>query len=418
MRITFCHNETEYLCDAQSVFLRRLMPELRRLGHEPRLLLIAPRDPEVCSLTAFCRSQGISLAATHSLGSIGNNVRWCLRQLAAHPADVFVPHHCHWALYAARWVKEAGIPSVGVLHSDDEATKRLIDVFCRPGSPFLLDGAVAVSGVIAEQVAAVHPGFRVTTIPCGVPIPQSLVEVPQETLRLAYFGRIVQEQKRILDMARAFARVSREVPGVECHIWGNGSEDEALRRLLETEPGGQRVRRHDAIPADDVYARLREHDVIVLLSDYEGTPTTVMEGMANGLVPIVTGIGGGTAALVEDGVTGLVVRDRDDGFVRAVAMLAAAPDRWRDLSRSAARRVADAYSASRTAEAWAAFLEALPVAGRGVGRIPVPGEVDVPARWRIQGPRYRGRINDVLAGAYASARFAAHRALAPRSPRP
>lgn len=414
MRITFCHNETEYLCDAQSVFLRRLMPALRALGHEPRLLLIAPRDPSVCSLAAFCRDHGIEFAATHSRGSMGNNVRWCLRQLATNPPDVFVAHHCYWALYASPWLREAGIPSVAVLHSDDAPTKRLIDVFCHADSPVRVSGAVAVSDVIQAQALACRAGLPVASIPCGVPTPDAPITRPGAGLRIAYFGRIVQEQKRILDLGRAFARVARELPAVECHIWGSGAEDAALARVLADEPGGERVQCHAAIPADEVYDRLREHEVVVLLSDYEGTPTSVMEGMANGLVPVVTDIGGGTRALVEHGVTGLVVRDRGDDFIRAIAGLAADRELWSRLSTAAAQRIRSRFSVGRTAELWSEFAATLaPAPGRRTA-IRVPGPVDIPERWRIAGPHYFNRVSDVVAGLYADARHAAHRATARR----
>ena len=152
MRITFCHNETEYLCDAQSIFLQRLMTALKARGHEPRLLLISPRDPARCALFAFCRTNEIPFAATHSLGSTSNNIRWCVSRLESDPPDVFVPNHCAWALYASRWAMVAGMPSVCVLHSDDEPVRSLIRTFGRSASPFRQTAFVAVSRAIRGVV--------------------------------------------------------------------------------------------------------------------------------------------------------------------------------------------------------------------------------------------------------------------------
>jgi colanic acid/amylovoran biosynthesis glycosyltransferase len=311
--MTFCHSETEYLCDAQSIFLQRLMPALRQLGHEPRLLLIAPRDPQSCALYKFCRDTGIGIDATFSRGSVGNNVRWCLRRLREHRPDVFVPHHCYWALYASCWVKNSGVPCIGVLHSDDAPTKQLMRLFGDPHSPFVLNGFVAVSEAIGRQLAEVHPQLPLAVIPCGVPLAGSTTSSPSGVLRVAYFGRLVQEQKRIADLAVAFARVSASQAGVECHIWGAGQDEALMRRALAGEPYGNAVVVHGAIPASEVYQRMREHHVIVLLSDYEGTPTAIMEGMANGLVPVARAIGGGLGALVKHEETGLLVRDREGG---------------------------------------------------------------------------------------------------------
>jgi glycosyltransferase involved in cell wall biosynthesis len=58
--------------------------------------------------------------------------------------------------------------------------------------------------------------------------------------------------------------------------------------------------------------QLIEHNILILLSDYEGTPGAVMDGMACGLVPVCTDISGGVQELVIPDQTGLLVRDRGD----------------------------------------------------------------------------------------------------------
>jgi colanic acid/amylovoran biosynthesis glycosyltransferase len=404
MRITFCHSETEYLCDAQSIFLQRLMPALRQLGHELRLLLIAPRDPKACALYKFCRANAIAIDATFSRGSMGNNVRWCVRKLRENRPDVFVPHHCYWALYASAWLRKSGVPCVGVLHSDDQPTKQLMRLFAQPGSPFTLTGFVAVSDVIRSQLVEVNPGLPAAVIPCGVPLPESPVSPPAGVLRVAYFGRFVQEQKRIADLAVAFARVATQGAGVECHVWGAGHDEDLMRRALASEPSGGLVVVHGAIPAGEIYRRMREHHVIVLLSDYEGTPTSIMEGMANGLVPVVLDIGGGVGDLVKHMQTGLLVRDRERDFEHAIGRLRADAPLWARLSTDAAAHVRANYSVESCAHRWSRFCEMLTATAGWPQAIRVPLHVGIPKTSQVDGQKYYSAPLDVLANLYSVAR--------------
>jgi glycosyltransferase involved in cell wall biosynthesis len=68
----------------------------------------------------------------------------------------------------------------------------------------------------------------------------------------------------------------------------------------------------------DVY---RQADVLVLTSDFEGTPNVVMEAMAAGL-PVVANRVGGVRELVQDGETGFTVDVTDeDGMVASLVAL-------------------------------------------------------------------------------------------------
>ncbi len=49
----------------------------------------------------------------------------------------------------------------------------------------------------------------------------------------------------------------------------------------------------------DIYKTLLKYNVFVLLSDYEGMSTSLMEAMACGLVPICTNIRSGTSEIIE-----------------------------------------------------------------------------------------------------------------------
>jgi glycosyltransferase involved in cell wall biosynthesis len=72
---------------------------------------------------------------------------------------------------------------------------------------------------------------------------------------------------------------------------------------------------------DDVPALMYHLYVFCLLSDYEGTPNVILEAMAAARPVVATRVGG-IPDLVQDNVTGFLVKPGDvDGFANAVKRL-------------------------------------------------------------------------------------------------
>lgn len=93
--------------------------------------------------------------------------------------------------------------------------------------------------------------------------------------RVAAVARL-DRQKRLERLIAAFARVRH--PNAELLILGEGDERASLERLVAELGLGERV----AMPGHvaDVAARLRQSDLLVMTSDYEGLPAAVLEAMA------------------------------------------------------------------------------------------------------------------------------------------
>jgi len=284
------------------------------------------------------------------------------------------------AYYASRWVREAGIPTVGILFAPDSFYSGLEDAFAFGAKRFRLSGIVGVSRALEARVLARNPqNLVVRRIPCGVPVfPARVVRNPS-ILRLAYVGRLVEEAKRISDLTHALCRAVREVPGTAAVLYGDGPDRAAVKSIIETEGGDGSVRLAGRFAnSDQVQRRLIECDVLVLLSDYEGLPVALLEGMACGCVPVCLRIPGGVSELVEDEVTGLLVEDRGNSFVTAIRRLQTEPGLWQRLSRAARTKIEAGYSIERCADQWAEFLSTLH-AGRGPKRpIKLPRHIKLP----------------------------------------
>jgi glycosyltransferase involved in cell wall biosynthesis len=231
--------------------------------------------------------------------------------------------HAHW-LAAAFVARFAGRPFVVTLHGTGSAG-RYSDVALvarRPGLVrWLLRPAravVCVSETIAAPVRAVGVA-NVVVIPNGVRIPET-VAPPAEPPEVLYVGRLSAE-KNIDTLVEACGDLNLVVAG-----------DGPMRALVPRALG--------AVPAEEVARLLERATVVVAPCETEGFGLAAAEAMAFGR-PVVAAAGGALLELVEDGVTGLLVKPRNAPALRsAVERLLADPElraRLGDAARDRAR---------------------------------------------------------------------------------
>jgi glycosyltransferase involved in cell wall biosynthesis len=101
-------------------------------------------------------------------------------------------------------------------------------------------------------------------------------------------------------------------------VAGKGSLEPMMRRLAQHSPAANRIAFVGAIPKSEMGAAMRNHDLLLMTSRFEGYPYAVVEGLASGL-PVITTPGGEPNGLVVTGVNGARV-EADDAelFVPAV----------------------------------------------------------------------------------------------------
>ena len=161
-------------------------------------------------------------------------------------------------------------------------------------------------------------------------------------------GRMCPE-KRFDRFLEALARARHAAQELRGMIVGDGPEEPDLRRravdlgLLPNDvlfPGRR----------DDVPALLRQADMLVLSSDYEGFPNVILEAMAARL-PVITTPAGDAGVVVEDGISGYVVPSDDIAMMAdRMVRLASSQGLRRELGAAGRRRVEQCYSFDGLAE--------------------------------------------------------------------
>jgi colanic acid/amylovoran biosynthesis glycosyltransferase len=382
MKVTFCTYDSPSYLGGPATWLSRLLPDLQSRGVQvTTLFFLDGLDKSRCRTYQHLLRQGISCHAFPMQSSTEEKIHWLLTLLEQSPPDIFVPHMLVAGFFASRWVKAAGIPTVGVLHSDDEFYRGVLRQFVFGPQAYQLSALVCVSDFLRQKVETEQATTitQVYKIPCGVPLPEQLSQPPTDTFKLIYVGRLTEEQKRISEVTRAFCQAVQNIPGTEATIYGDGSDRVNVEAILQQAGQGLPIHLAGQVDSDQLKAILQETHGIVLLSDYEGLPVALMEAMAYGVVPICLNIRSGIPELIEDGVQGLLVNDRREDFIAAVRKLKDNPDLWLQLSQSAHHKIAAAYSQESGTTAWLELFEALKLQGNPSPVISHPKWLHLPA---------------------------------------
>lgn len=380
MKITFCAYDLSEYFGGPNAWLRRLLPDLKKQGLDVNVLFITHSDPALCPTVMTLQNQGILCNAVTGLEFTEQRIQWIIESLYKNPPDIFVPNLMVPAFYATRWVKEAGIPTVGVMHSGDDFHYALLDEYVFGKPEYRLSALVCVSKHLEQQVLLREPnGIIVRRIPCGVPVPKASAHLPNGFFRIIYSGRLVEKAKRISEVTRALCRAVQEIPSTEAYIYGDGPERSAVENILLNEGRNHPVYLEGPVDSDTIHKYLLDGQIFVLLSDYEGLPISLMEAMACGLVPVCLKIPSGIPELINDGVNGILVADRKDSFINAVKRLRDNKGLWEQLSHAACATIKNNYSHDDCVKSWIRLFKDVERLKQNSHAIRVPRKITLPS---------------------------------------
>jgi glycosyltransferase involved in cell wall biosynthesis len=380
MTVTFCGYDKINVAGGPAIWLTRFPSVLREHGVDVRVRLFSWDDTQRGIVLKSLKEQGIDVSS-QQFSDTHTNIRYLINDLSWSSPDVFVPNLVTPAFFAGRWARSAGIPTIGVLHSDDAFYRSIQEEFIFGHPMYAMSGVVCVSEELMQQVSRRKPKNTVQArIPYGVPTPDLMATRIPGRLRIGFVGRLAEEQKRISEVTHAFCRVTQELEGVEAIIYGDGPDSHQVQQILATAGDSVRVRMAGAVSSEEIQARLvDECDTIVLLSDYEGLPISLLEAMACGLVPVCLRIRSGVPELVQNGVTGLLVGNRQQSFTDAIRQLRDNPDLWKRMSAAASQQVRKDNSLDAAAERWVALFQKLQHSSTGTKPISLPQRYKLPS---------------------------------------
>lgn len=304
----------------------------RRVQDRPhvRLYPIAgARRPSPLDALSFARLLRLARRAdlTHGHSSkAGFLVRLAAAAARRRARCVFTPHG--WSFWAAE-----GIEARLYLALERRAAR-----WCR--------AIVAVSAY--ERDAGLRAGVgraeQYRVIPNGIDLDRFALEPRPVAGRIVMLGRLAPPKRPEL-VVRALARVRERHPDAELRLVGDGPmkrDVQSLAASLGLAGAVQVTGRRDDIPE-----LLAEACCLVLASDYEAMPLSVLEAMA-AAVPVVATRFGGLEEVVEDGETGFVVEPgSSDALADSLGRMLDDPQLARKLGAAGRRRADQRFSVRR-----------------------------------------------------------------------
>lgn len=193
---------------------------------------------------------------------------------------------------------------------------------------------------------------KVHSIPNGVRLPAvyKMDYALRSVRRIISMCRIART-KHVLELVVAFRSVQKVFGGAELHIYGhdNSSEGDYLAEIQRAAglESSQNIFLHQASPLENI--QLHTFDVAVVLGSDQGCPNAVLEAMA-AAVPTVTNTVGGTSEQIENGISGILLRNCEPKVIAsAIIMLLRDRGLARRMGEAARARVAERFSMEKMA---------------------------------------------------------------------
>ena len=267
--------------------------------------------------------------------------------------------HAHFAGMAARtayWLKEF----YGITYS---FTGHANDLFCETDFPITLGDLVREAKFVvteadfsrdwllrrqpahAAKIHRVYNGIDPTAFPDANPAPGRP--------RIVSVGRCI-EKKGFADLIDACGLLRDRGVSFECDIVGGGPLEESLRARVAERGLQEVVRLTGPQPQEEVRRLLAEATLFVLACATESDggmdnfPTVIVEAMATGL-PVVSTRLAGVPEMVEHGVTGLLVGEKQpEALADAIAAVLSDPNTARRYGACGKNVVAERFVSSVT----------------------------------------------------------------------
>ncbi|HOY28434.1 MAG TPA: glycosyltransferase family 4 protein [Flavobacteriales bacterium] len=304
---------------------------------------------EHSSLVGPLRAAGIHVELHPRSATIQEDIRGTLRFLEEHRPAVFLPQCLNAMYFAAAEAGAHGLPWLLTMHSDDPDYWEIAEAL----PPEEHGGnMVCVSDYIAGLASKRGLAKAPQVIPYGVEVPAAVVRSSTAPFRVVYSGRMVEEQKRLSLVVDTMIEACERDERIECVLMGQGPAEAKAKEVVRNAGFEDRILFKGRLAGPEVRAVLERSQALLLMSDYEGLPVSMLEAMALGVVPVVRGIDSGIPELVHHGATGLITNAVPSDAATSLVQLMNDEPLWHRCSQGARALVQERYSIGRSYADW------------------------------------------------------------------
>ena len=232
-----------------------------------------------------------------------------------------------------------------VIYEDISLARRIIYPWCIKYMSRRTSGFIAVSQEIADSVVG-YTGRECEYIPSSVPIKgepkDATVYCPDgEVVKVGFVGRISPPKKPVRFVETA-ALLAKDMSNVHFVIVGDGELRTEMEQKVKAVNLGSKFTFLGFLP--DPAKEMRKLDVLLLTSDYEGTPMVLLEAMSYG-VPVVSTRVGGIPLVIENWKDGVLTHDFEPSSIaKDVVALLSDKEKYVSISKAAYHKIKEKFS--------------------------------------------------------------------------
>jgi len=244
---------------------------------------------------------------------------------------------------------------------------RFTDHFVTPSQATRVD-LIRTDRVSPSQVTVIYPGIDSGQFSAKEPpaIARHRLGLPDHGAVIGIIARL-DPVKRHADLIAAFPQILQVVPAAQLIFVGDGPAASELHRLAYETGVAKKI--HFLGARRDIPRVLSALDLLVLPSQQEGLPNSILEAMAAG-VPVVATRVGGIPEVVVDGETGLLVPPGNPlALAEAINSLLASPEVRQRMGGRGRARIEEHFTARRAAAELETLYRRLLPAKRVPGRV-------------------------------------------------
>lgn len=314
-------------------------------------------------------------------------IRPVMTYLKRQRADAVITHAFYGSFVPRISAICSGIPALIHVEHNVSDEKRLYHVLINNIFSLFIDKIVCVSKEARRSLMKVEKvsARKVAVIPNGLNTERFSSEEGNEkperkTKRVGIVGRFY-EQKGHIYFVEAAARIARSYEKVEFVFAGDGP----LRPFIEAKvrEAGLESYCHFYGEVSDVEGLMRNLDVFVLPSLWEGLPISLLEAQYFGVPSVVTDAGG-NSEIVRNGHNGLLVPPRDPAKLAAAVLEVLRNDNLRsEYGMNGKKLLEQEYSLDRMVDSYIELIsDTLGRSGEKIGVCPDCPDASHPGKAR------------------------------------
>lgn len=193
--------------------------------------------------------------------------------------------------YIVKLMYPKDIRIVSVIHGGQEEIYQEY-VGAESCADLLIGVSVDIQEALIERGIAKEKVLHMT---CPVVCPEHLERTyceDEEPIRIAYAGRLITTQKRTELLIPLIEELEKNEVKYVLDIAGSGPLKEDLQANIVRNGWHHKINFLGLLNHEEMLEYWKNKDIFINFSDYEGNSLSMMEAMANGVVPIVTKVSG------------------------------------------------------------------------------------------------------------------------------